>query len=194
MANIQLERLAARRLPQASTRRLCLLTGARQVGKTSLARATYPGLRYQAFLLPPFREKLTSSVVKAPKLHWADLGIARHLAGFAGPLSGPLFETLVVGESVKLVRTLGLEVEAFFYRTRSGMEIDTLLCSARGILALEAKARPAWAAADLGPMKAVADALGPRFRGGIVVTLGGRLEPASSDGRFWCVPAHRLFS
>ena len=161
---------------------------------TARSYLEYLKLSYQAFLLPPFRENLTSSVVKAPKLYWADLGIARHLAGFAGPLSGALFETLVVGEAVKLVRTLGLEVEAFYYRTRSGMEVDALLSSPRGVLALEAKARPSWVASDLGAMKAVAGALGTRFRGGIVVTSGGKLERASSDDRFWSVPAHRLFS
>jgi len=39
-------RYIAQRLPASSTRRLVLLTGARQVGKTTLARATYPDLNY----------------------------------------------------------------------------------------------------------------------------------------------------
>jgi predicted AAA+ superfamily ATPase len=154
----------------------------------------YLKLSYQAFLLQPFRENLTSSVVKTPKLYWTDIGIARHLTGSSGPLSGSLFETFVIGEAIKLIRTLGLEVESFFYRTRSGMEVDGLLSSSRGVLALEAKARPGWAPSDLSGMRALADALGVRFRGGLVVTSGGALERASSDGRFWCVPAHRLFS
>ena len=39
-------RYLAQRLPASNTRRLVLLTGARQVGKTTLARATYPDLNY----------------------------------------------------------------------------------------------------------------------------------------------------
>lgn len=39
-------RYLTQRLPASNTRRLVLLTGARQVGKTTLARATYPDLNY----------------------------------------------------------------------------------------------------------------------------------------------------
>lgn len=41
-----LQRLIHQRLPAASQRRLVLLTGARQVGKTTLVRAAYPHLPY----------------------------------------------------------------------------------------------------------------------------------------------------
>jgi len=154
----------------------------------------YLRLSYQAFLLPPFRENLTSAVVKTPKLYWSDVGVARHLGGVQGPLTGPLFETLVVAEAVKIVRTLGLEVEPFFYRTRSGLEVDLVLATPAGLLALEAKARPAWDPSDLRGLRALAEALGTRFLGGLVVTSGGPLEPARDDRRFWSVPAHRLFT
>jgi predicted AAA+ superfamily ATPase len=154
----------------------------------------YLRLSYQAFLLQPFRENATSAVVKTPKLYWSDVGVARHLAGAHGPLTGPLFETLVVSEAVKIVRTLGLEVEPLFYRTRSGLDVDLLLSTPRGIIAFEAKARPAWDPSDLRGLRPLAEALGSRFLGGIVVTSGGPLEPARDDRRFWCVPAHRLFT
>lgn len=144
--------------------------------------------------MPPFRENLTSAVVKTPKLYWSDVGFARHLGGVQGPLTGPLFETLVVAEAIKIIRTLGLEVEPFFYRTRSGLEVDLVLATPAGLLALEAKARPAWAPSDLRGLRALAEALGTRFLGGLVVTSGGPLEPARDDRRFWSVPAHRLFT
>src|SRR5450830_216821 len=44
--NLQLFRIAANRLPAPSSRRLVVLTGARQTGKTTLARTNYPELRY----------------------------------------------------------------------------------------------------------------------------------------------------
>lgn len=169
---------------------------ARDAGlKATTARNYLEYLRvsYQAFLLPPFRENLTSAVIKTPKLYWSDVGIARQLTGGPGPLTGALFETLVVAEAVKLIRTLGLDVEAFFYRTRSGMEVDVLLQTPRGILALEAKARPGWDPSDLRGLHALAASLGPRFLGGIVVTTGGAIQRSTSDPRMWCVPAHRLF-
>lgn len=39
-------RFLTQRLPTPETRRLVMITGARQTGKTTLAQATYPGLRY----------------------------------------------------------------------------------------------------------------------------------------------------
>ncbi|MDW8327236.1 MAG: ATP-binding protein [Anaerolineales bacterium] len=41
-----LPRFLAQRLPHSNTKRLVMITGARQTGKTTLARATYPHLRY----------------------------------------------------------------------------------------------------------------------------------------------------
>jgi len=39
-------RILTQRLPEAKTRRLVMITGARQTGKTTLARTLYPNLRY----------------------------------------------------------------------------------------------------------------------------------------------------
>ena len=44
--NEQKERWLAERLPMPDTRRLVVLTGARQTGKTTLARSRYAGIRY----------------------------------------------------------------------------------------------------------------------------------------------------
>ena len=41
-----ISRSLASRLPKADTRRLVMITGARQTGKTTLARVLYPQLRY----------------------------------------------------------------------------------------------------------------------------------------------------
>jgi predicted AAA+ superfamily ATPase len=46
MTDLQIQRHLEQRLPPPDKRRLVVLTGARQVGKTTLARAAYPGLRY----------------------------------------------------------------------------------------------------------------------------------------------------
>jgi hypothetical protein len=154
----------------------------------------YLKISYQVFLLQPFSGNLTSAVVKTPKLYWSDLGIARHLSGNWGPSTGPLFETWVVSEAVKLIRSLALEAEPSFYRTRSGMEIDLVLETPAGLFGIEIKGRDGWARADFGSLRAFAGAAGKRFLGGIVVHQGSALEPASDDRRLWAVPAHRLFS
>jgi len=94
-----------------------------------------------------------SGEVKTPKLYWMDIGIWRHLSGFRGELSGPLFETMVVGELVKWVRTRQREVDVYFYRTRSGNEVDLLLETSSGIIGIEIKSRASPAPKDLRPLK-----------------------------------------
>jgi len=54
--NIQLYRVLKGRLPDNNKRRLLLLTGARQTGKTTLAKNKYPNLRYINLDAPENRE------------------------------------------------------------------------------------------------------------------------------------------
>jgi len=54
--NIQLYRILEQRLPASDKRRLVLLTGARQTGKTTLARHRYADMRYINLDAPENRE------------------------------------------------------------------------------------------------------------------------------------------
>jgi predicted AAA+ superfamily ATPase len=56
--NMQKFRVLSSYLPSSNKRRLVVLTGARQTGKTTLAKATYPELRYINLDAPENREML----------------------------------------------------------------------------------------------------------------------------------------
>jgi len=56
--NMLKDRIMARIMPSSSTNRLAVLTGARQTGKTTLARAKYPNLKYINLDAPENRETL----------------------------------------------------------------------------------------------------------------------------------------
>jgi predicted AAA+ superfamily ATPase len=56
--NMQKFRVLSSYLPAPNKRRLVMLTGARQTGKTTLAKATYPELRYINLDAPENREML----------------------------------------------------------------------------------------------------------------------------------------
>lgn len=89
--DLQRFRFLRRQLGPLSSPRIVLLTGARQTGKTTLAREVYPDLAYlnldapeqrEAIRAvradawantPPYAANLTSSVVKSPKVYWIDL-------------------------------------------------------------------------------------------------------------------------
>ena len=53
---MQVKRVLEDFLPKSTTRRLVLLTGARQTGKTTLSKSSYPDLRYINLDAPENRE------------------------------------------------------------------------------------------------------------------------------------------
>ena len=153
----------------------------------------YLNLSYQVVLLRPYSRNLTSTVIKSPKLYWTDLGLSREATVSRGDLTGAEFETLVVSECHKWVRTMTPGVRMYFYRTRSRMEVDLLLETPNGILAVEVKNRAQAFPEDARALREIKAPLGPAWLGGLVVYRGSRLHPLGEADGIWAVPAHLLF-
>jgi hypothetical protein len=152
----------------------------------------YLRISYQVILLQPYYRNLTSSVVKTPKLYWLDIGLLRQLCGFKGEVSGQIYETMVVGELVKWVKTMQKNTDIYFYRTRSGLELDIILQTSQGIIGAEIKARKTIASRDLRPLKEVAKCLGKDWLGGLVIYQGDEIKKIAQPN-IWVVPSYRLF-
>lgn len=152
----------------------------------------YLRLSYQVFLLSPFSRNLTSQVVKSPKLYWVDIGLLRQLSGFKGETTGELFETMVVSEIYKWIKSMAEEAELFFYRTRSGLEVDLLIQTKQGIIGVEVKCRDNVYLSDCRPMREIALRLGEKWLGGICIYRGRRIVRLGEPS-LWAIPAHRLF-
>lgn len=152
----------------------------------------YLRISYQAFLLQPYHKNLTSSLVKTPKLYWFDNGLLRHLSGLGFEIdNGQLFENYIASELMKFIRTNRLDVKLTFYRTRSGMEIDFILETKNGILALEVKNRDSVSQSDFTNIKRLAEAAGKDWLGGLVIYRGNKIQQFNHD--FWAIPSCRLF-
>jgi predicted AAA+ superfamily ATPase len=151
----------------------------------------YLSISYQAFLLQPYYRNLTSTLVKTPKLYWFDNGLLRHLSGM-GPVpdTGYLFENYLAAELMKYIRTMRIDLKLYFYRTRSGMEVDFLLESPAGVLGIEVKNRDDVVKSDFSRLKALRQALGEAWLGGLVVYRGNTLY--QQEPGFWAVPSTRL--
>ena len=184
--------------------RLCMLRSGGLLSYADLARdagmspssarryLAYLEASYQVLLLPPYSRNLTSTVVKTPKVYWMDVGLLRQGTHYWNQADAGLFETMVVGEMKKWSSAAGVDAEWFFYRTRSGLEVDLLLETPAGVLGMEVKHRPMAVPSDARGLLTVAAALGDRWRGGLVVTSGGQLEPLVAERSIWTVPVHRL--
>ncbi len=152
----------------------------------------YLRLSYQVMLLQPYYKNITSSVIKTPKLYWLDIGLLRRLSGHRGEFSGEVYETMVVNEIFKWIKTTQRNVEMFFYRTRSGLELDLLLSTENGFIGIEIKGRVMLAPSDIRPMKEIASALKKKWLGGLVIYQGNEIRKLS-EPEIWAVPSRRLF-
>jgi hypothetical protein len=114
------------------------------------------------------------------------------MTGFRGDASGQIYETMVVAELYKWVKTAQKNVDIYFYRTRSGLELDIILQGKSGIIGMELKARTSVAPTDFRAMKEIARRLGPEWLGGIIAYQGDAIKRIA-EPNIWAVPSRRLF-
>lgn len=151
----------------------------------------YLKLSYQVFLLQPYHKNLTSTLVKTPKLYWLDIGILRSLINFQGDVTGQLFETYVVAECMKWIKTNKERTELYFYRTRSGLEVDLIIETPNGIIAAEVKSKKNVDHHDAGALTALQQSA-PNCLGCIIIYMGDEIKEIKKD--IWAIPSWRLFS
>jgi predicted AAA+ superfamily ATPase len=101
---------------------------------------------YVAWRLPPFHANVSKRLIKTPKLHFVDSGLACYLLGIRSPdqlrdhpLRGFVFETWVVSEILKSRTHRGLSPSLSFFRDRKGAEVDAVVELGRTLLAVETK-------------------------------------------------------
>lgn len=99
------------------------------------------------FLMPAWHRNIRKQLVKAPKLHFVDSGLACHLLGIRSPqqlqlhpLRGALFESWVASEMLKQRLHAGRPAQLFHFRESRGVEVDVILEEGRQRVAVEVKA------------------------------------------------------
>jgi len=138
--------------------------------------------------LPPWHSNRLSRLVKTPKLHVGDTGLACALlgvdgAGLAGdrPLLGQLLETFVFLELRRQASWHDGPLTFFHYRDKDGAEVDIVIERGAQVLAgVEVKASSTVTAADFRGLRKLRDASGGRFVGGVVLYDG---ETSASFGQ-----------
>lgn len=101
---------------------------------------------YIIFFLPPYYKNFNKRLIKSPKLYFYDTGLVCSLLGIENknqlithPLKGALFETMIVSELVKYRLNQGQKTNAYFFRDKSGHEVDFLIELAGRTLLCEIK-------------------------------------------------------
>ncbi len=150
--------------------------------------------------LPAWHANLGKRLVKAPKLHLVDAGLAAHLQGQAdaaglslSPQLGPLLESFAVQEVRRHLAWAQTAATAWHFRTMAGREVDLVLETPdQRVAGIEVKASASVGQADFNGLRELAAAAGPHFSRGVVLYTGEHLLPFGEQ--LWAVPLGVLWA
>lgn len=98
------------------------------------------------YLLKPHHKNFNKTIVKRPKVYFYDTAIVCYLLGIRDnsqlqthPLRGAIFEGMVVTELIKKRTNAGLPINLFYWRDKTGHEIDIIIDNAGKLLPIEIK-------------------------------------------------------
>ncbi len=98
------------------------------------------------FLLKPYYQNFNKTIVKRPKLYFYDTGLVCSLLGLTDPaqlvahfIRGSLFENLIVVELLKNRSNQGENINLFYWRDKTGHEVDIVIDDAGKLLPIEIK-------------------------------------------------------
>ncbi|MCH7493355.1 ATP-binding protein [bacterium] len=165
-------------------------------GPFGLSRPTIRGyitLLERVFLLdelPPWHTNRLKRLVKTPKVHMADSGVAAALLGLGaaglytdrGAL-GQLLETFIFQELRRQASGQEEEVRFHHFRDRDGYEVDIVLERGGLVAGVEVKASATVGTADFRGLRKLADAAGDSYAAGVVL-YDGETSVRFGDRRF----------
>lgn len=149
--------------------------------------------------LAPWHSNRLSRLIKTPKLHVGDTGLACALLGINAaalasdrPLLGQLLETFAFQELRRQASWYGESVGFFHYRDKDGAEVDIVIeRGARALAGIEIKASATVTGADFRGLRKLKEASGKRFVAGIVL-YDGEACASFGDGMY-AVPLRALW-
>ena len=98
------------------------------------------------FLLRPHYKNFNKRLIKMPKLYFFDPGLACSLLGIydkkqlnTHPLKGGLFESFILSEILKRYNNRGVKPDIYFWRDKTGHEIDCIIEKRGKLIPIEIK-------------------------------------------------------
>jgi len=194
-----------RLLMLAASQTARLLNVADLAGPFQLTRPTirdYVTLLARVFLLeelPAWHSNRLRRLVKKPKLHLCDTGLACALLGVNAKglamdraLLGQLLETFVFQELRRQASWRGEPIRFYHFRDKDGAEVDIVLdIGGMRIAGIEVKAAATVTAADFRGLRKLNEATGKRFAVGAVLYDGEATVPFGE--RLFAVPIRKLW-
>lgn len=151
-------------------------------------------------LLPAWHSNRSKRLVKTPKLHFVDSGLAASLGELdAGswneerPRFGHLLESFVLQQLIAMADCMARPPRFYHYRDRDKTEVDIVIESSRKIWGVEVKAAASVSRDDTKGLRKLAEVAGDTFQGGIVFYDGEAILPLYKEAGILAVPLAKLW-
>jgi len=150
-------------------------------------------------ILPPWHSNRLSRLIKTPKVHVGDTGVACSLLGLDvrnltrdRKTLGHLVETFVFQEVRRQASWHGTEIRFYHFRNKDNIEVDIVLeRAAHEVAGIEVKASATVRSKDFRGLRKLRQASGKRFTTGIIL-YDGETSAGFGDG-LYAVPIRTLW-
>lgn len=130
--------------------------------------------------LPAYAVNRTKRLIKSPKLHWGDTGLAVHLAGVPEP-AGPHLENVVLHDLLAWRDARTDRAEVSYWRTAVGEEVDFVIEAGGRLVPVEVKPTSRLRVGDAASLRSFRAEYGRRARAGLLLHTGERTEWLTPD-------------
>ena len=149
--------------------------------------------------LLPWHRNASKRLVKTPKVHVLDSGLAATLTGLAAQdwnarreRFGPLLESFVVQQFIAQAGWTDPDLRFWHYRDKDQVEVDLVITRGRQTWGVEVKASATATAADGRGLRRLAEQCGGDYRGGVLLYSGASTFPLDAAANL-AAPLTRLW-
>jgi len=150
--------------------------------------------------LPAWHRNSSKRLVKAPKVHLCDSGLAAALSGINEAMwmqdrsrFGHLVESFIVQQLCIQASWMESKVRLWHYRDKDKVEVDCVLTRGQHTWGVEVKAAASIRTSDGKGLKRLAVQAGSDFQGGIVFYDGTNILPIDKTLNLYAVPISKLW-
>lgn len=176
---------------------------AKGLGHTRATVEKYLAVLEKLYLLrqlPAWHRNSRKRLIKSPKIHICDSGLAAALADITEAMwmhdrtrFGHLLESFVVQQIGSQASWESTGIRLWHYRDKDKVEVDCVLTRGRHTWGVEVKAAGSIQSSDAKGLRRLAEQAGKDFAGGLVLYDGASILPIDKKLNLYAVPISRLW-
>lgn len=190
-------------LSHQTARRLNITETAKGLGHTRATVEKYLSMLERLYLvrrLPAWHRNVQKRLVKSPKIHLRDSGLAAAMSGISQETwtrdrkaFGHLLESFVLQQLHIQAAQLPQKTRLWHYRDKDKVEVDCVLTQGHRTWGVEVKAAASVRSDDTVGLRRLAAQSGKDFQGGIVFYDGTSTLPLDRELNLYAVPLSKLW-